>query len=59
MKRFDCDQVSNSYYLTALNKKTEELHLFYGAESCALEVLSSVSIKLSALILSIILGFLI
>lgn len=58
MKRFNCEQVSNSEDLTGLKKKTDELHLFYNAEPCALQVLSSSGIKISTLILAIILVFL-
>ena len=58
MKRFNCDQASNSDALNSLKKKTDELHLFYNAESCALQVLSSAAIKISTLIFGLILVFL-
>jgi len=55
MRRFDCEQISNSDALASLKKKTDELHLFYGTESCAMQVLSSNAIRISSFILALIL----
>lgn len=57
MGRFDCDQISNFDKINSLTKKTEELHLFYNAESCALQVLSAKTLKISTLIIALILAF--
>lgn len=58
MKRFECDQVSESSTFSSLKRKTDDLHLFYNAESCAMQVLSSTAIKISGFILALILAFL-
>ena len=57
MKRFDCDQVSNYDRINSLTKKTDELHLFYNAEPCALQVLRANSPKIYTLIIAFILAF--
>lgn len=58
MKRFECDQISNSDYALKLNKETTDYHLFYKADSCALQVLSSIHLKISSFIFALILIFL-
>jgi len=58
MKRFDCDQTPDSDLRLKLNKETTEYHLYYKADSCALQVLSSIPLKISSFIFAFILVFL-
>jgi hypothetical protein len=53
LNRFDCYNTDKTNLLT-LRKKTSELHLFYNSVSCAKQVLSSITIKVSFFMVSLI-----
>jgi len=57
LSRFQLYQISNSDTINDLTKKTEELHLFYKAESCAMQVLSANALKISTLFIAFIMAF--